>query len=113
MSDSLMPFFWVAIALPILLLLQRWIQTHLHGISLLLTGKPERALYLYAIVLFPGVLLHSPEMWRSRHRAGRQIRGGRHSRCRPSCSWFGIRVAGAWVLWPCVSVPGLRSNCLG
>jgi hypothetical protein len=63
MSDSLMPFFWVAISLPILLLLQRWIQTHLHGLSLLLTGKPERAVYLYAIILFPGVLLHEMSHW--------------------------------------------------
>lgn len=63
MSDSLMPFIWVAISLPILLLLQRWIQTHLHGLSLLVTGKPERAIYLYAIVLFPGVLLHELSHW--------------------------------------------------
>jgi hypothetical protein len=46
-----------------LLLLQRWIQTHLHGLSLLVTGKPERAIYLYAIVLFPGVLLHELSHW--------------------------------------------------
>ena len=58
-----MPFIWVAISLPILLLLQRWIQTHLHGISLLLTGKPGRAIYLYAIILFPGVLLHELSHW--------------------------------------------------
>ena len=58
-----MPFLWVAISLPILLLLQRWIQTHLHGISLLVTGKPERAIYFYAIILFPGVLLHELSHW--------------------------------------------------
>ncbi len=63
MSESLTPFIWVAISLPILLLFQRWIQTHLHGISLLLTGKPERAIYLYAIILFPGVLLHELSHW--------------------------------------------------
>ena len=63
MNSNLMPFIWVAIALPLLLLMQRWIQTHLHGISLLLTGKPERAVYLYAIILFPGVLLHELSHW--------------------------------------------------
>jgi hypothetical protein len=63
MNESLMPIIWVAIALPVLLLLQRWIQTHLHGISLLLTGKPERAMYLYAIILFPGVLIHELSHW--------------------------------------------------
>lgn len=58
-----MPFIWVAISLPILLLLQRWIHTHLHGISLLLTGKLERALILYAIILLPGVFLHELSHW--------------------------------------------------
>ena len=58
-----MPFIWVAIALPVLLMLQRWIQTHLHGISLLVTGKPERAVLLYAVILFPGVLLHELSHW--------------------------------------------------
>jgi hypothetical protein len=58
-----MPFVWVVLAFIILLLLQRWIHTHLHGLSLLLTGKPERAVYLYALVLFPGVLLHELSHW--------------------------------------------------
>jgi hypothetical protein len=59
----MMPFLWVAIALIILLFLQRWIHNHLHGLSLLLTGKPDRAVYLYAIILFPGVLLHELSHW--------------------------------------------------
>lgn len=63
MNDSLTPFIWVALALPILLLMQRWIHTHLHGISLLLMGKSERAVILYAIILFPGVLLHELSHW--------------------------------------------------
>ncbi len=58
-----MPFIWVALALPVLLLMQRWIHTHLHGIALLLMGKPERAVILYAIVLFPGVVLHEVSHW--------------------------------------------------
>lgn len=63
MNTILMPFIWVALALPILLLMQRWIHTHLHGIALLLMGKPERAVILYAIILFPGVLLHEVSHW--------------------------------------------------
>lgn len=63
MLDAMMPFLWVAIALIVLVLLQRWIHTHLHGLSLLLTGKPDRAVYLYAIILFPGVLLHELGHW--------------------------------------------------
>lgn len=63
MNDDLMPFLWVAIIFPVLLICQRWIQTHLHGISLLVTGKPERAYWLYAIILFPGVLIHELSHW--------------------------------------------------
>lgn len=63
MNDALMPFIWVAIALIALVLAQRWIHTHLHGLSLLLTGSPDRAVILYAILLFPGVLLHELSHW--------------------------------------------------
>jgi hypothetical protein len=63
MFDALMPFLWVAFALLVLVLMQRWIHTHLHGLSLLLTGKPDRALYLYAFILLPGVLLHELSHW--------------------------------------------------
>jgi hypothetical protein len=63
MSNALMPFVWVAFALIILLIMQRWIHTHLHGLSLLLMGKPERAVILYAIILLPGVFLHELSHW--------------------------------------------------
>lgn len=58
-----MPFIWTAVALPVLLLLQRWIHTHLLGIALLLTGKLPRAAVLYALVLLPGVFLHELSHW--------------------------------------------------
>lgn len=63
MDINLMPFIWVGLAIPILIILQRWIHAHLHGISLLLLGRPERAVLLYAIILFPGVLLHELSHW--------------------------------------------------
>ena len=63
MSDAIMPFFWVAFAMIILLLMQRWIHAHLHGLSMLLMGKPERAVILYAIILLPGVFLHELSHW--------------------------------------------------
>ena len=63
MSQALTPLFWVIFSLIILLFLQRWIHTHLHGLSLLLMGKPERAVVLYALILFPGVLLHEVSHW--------------------------------------------------
>lgn len=63
MNSPLTPFIWVAIAIPALLLMQRWIRTHLHGISLLLTGSAERAVVFYALILFPGVVLHELSHW--------------------------------------------------
>jgi len=56
MNDALMPLLWAALALICLLFLQRWIHAHLHGVSLLLVGRPEWAVIVYAVVLFPGVL---------------------------------------------------------
>jgi len=63
MSFDLMPFIWVTLAFMILLVLQRWIHAHLHGLSLLISGKPQYAVILYAIVLFPGVVLHEVSHW--------------------------------------------------
>ncbi|MCB8942326.1 MAG: hypothetical protein H6658_00990 [Ardenticatenaceae bacterium] len=63
MSETLAPFIWVVIALPLLLVLQRWIQTHLGGVALLLMGRSDRAVILYAILMFPGVLLHELSHW--------------------------------------------------
>lgn len=58
MSIALMPYFLVAMTLPLLLLAQRWIHRHLHGLAYLVTGNKNWAVVLYAIILFPGVLLH-------------------------------------------------------
>ncbi len=63
MNDLFMPIIWVALTLVTLVLLQRWIHTHLHGLSLLVTGTPDRAVILYAVLLFPGVLLHESSHW--------------------------------------------------
>ena len=63
MSSAITSFLWVAFTLLILLLMQRWIHTHLNGLSLLLLGKPERAVILYAIILLPGVFLHELSHW--------------------------------------------------
>lgn len=63
MNDPFMPFLGVLVALPILLVLQRWIHQHLHGIALLITNKQRYAVILYALILLPGVFLHEASHW--------------------------------------------------
>ncbi len=65
MNDPWMPFLAAAVALLLLVFFQRWIHAHLHGVSLLLTGRAELALAVYAVILFPGVLLHEASHWLS------------------------------------------------
>lgn len=44
--------------LGLLLLADRWLHRHLQGVMFLLTNDAEISLWLYALTLFPGVLLH-------------------------------------------------------
>ncbi len=44
--------------LSLLLIADRWLHRHLQGVMLLITRDQEVALWLYALILFPGVLLH-------------------------------------------------------
>lgn len=53
-----MVLLWLAVALALLVLMDRWIHRHLQGIMLLLTGDTELAAVLYALPLLPGILLH-------------------------------------------------------
>jgi hypothetical protein len=77
MLQLLTPFVWVGLTLPILLLMQRWIHRHLHGLSLLATGKQGWAIVLYALILLPGVLLHELSHWISARLMG--VRTGKFS----------------------------------
>ncbi|MCL4871867.1 MAG: hypothetical protein KJ063_23150 [Anaerolineae bacterium] len=63
MERLLTTLLWFLLSLPLVLLTQRWIHRHLHGVALLLTGKPGWALLLYSLILFPGVLLHELSHW--------------------------------------------------
>lgn len=63
MAEPMMSFFWVAVSLPFLLLLQRWIHRHLRGVAYLLTGNKSWAVLIYALILFPGVVLHELSHW--------------------------------------------------
>ena len=63
MTESLMPIWWVLLSIPILVFVQRWLHRHIHGLAFLITGKRNWAVVLYAIILFPGVLLHEISHW--------------------------------------------------
>jgi hypothetical protein len=49
---------WFLITLFLLVLVQRWVHRHLHGVAYLLTRQPDMALMLYSLPLLPGVALH-------------------------------------------------------
>lgn len=48
----------LALVLVLLYLADHWLHQHLQGVMFLLTNDAEVALWLYALVLFPGVFLH-------------------------------------------------------
>jgi hypothetical protein len=52
------PFLWLAATFLLLALVERWIHRHLQGVALLVAGDREVAVVLYAVPLFPGVVLH-------------------------------------------------------
>jgi hypothetical protein len=49
---------WFLGALVLLVLVQRWVHKHLHGVAYLITGQADMALMLYSLPLLPGVALH-------------------------------------------------------
>lgn len=49
---------WFVGTLLLLVLVQKWVHQHLHGVAFLLTGHADMALTLYALILLPGVALH-------------------------------------------------------
>jgi len=51
-------FLWFLGALLLLVLVQRWVHQHLHGIAYLLSRERDMALLLYSLPLLPGVALH-------------------------------------------------------
>ena len=55
---SISPYVWFVLALLMLVLIQKWIHRHLHGLAYLLTGHADAALMVYALPLLPGVALH-------------------------------------------------------
>ena len=60
---SITPYLWFIATLILLVLVQKWIHKHLHGIAYLISRDAEMALVLYALPLLPGVALHELSHW--------------------------------------------------
>lgn len=71
------PILWAVALFPLLYLCQRWINRHLYGLSLLLTGSQQWSVIAYALVLYPGVVLHELSHWLTAGALG--VRTGRVS----------------------------------
>ncbi len=59
---------WLSLAAVIatlvpLVALEKWIHQHLHGVAYLFTRNKDAAVLLYAVPLFPGVVLHELSHW--------------------------------------------------
>lgn len=63
MSQAFWPYIWVVIALPLLVIIQRWVHRHLCGVMLLLTGSEDWSILGYSMVMLPGVFLHELSHW--------------------------------------------------
>lgn len=57
------PYLWLILSLILLIPLQRWIHRHLQGLLLLLTRNPVLSQGMYALLFFPGVLVHEGSHW--------------------------------------------------
>jgi hypothetical protein len=51
-------FMWFLGTLILLVLVQRWVHQHLHGVAYLISKQADMALVLYSLPLLPGVALH-------------------------------------------------------
>ena len=57
------PLIWLAATLPPLVFMKRWINQHVQGLSFLLVGDNEAAMFLYFVLLLPGILIHELSHW--------------------------------------------------
>ena len=62
-TSPLTPIVWAIAAFPIVWFMERWIHRHLQGLMLVVTGNVNWSILIYAILLFPGVLLHELSHW--------------------------------------------------
>jgi hypothetical protein len=63
MLNDWFPLVALIAILPPLYLMQRWINRHLQGLGLLLTGDTDSAVMIFFLVLLPGIVLHELSHW--------------------------------------------------
>lgn len=63
MLNDWLPLLVLIATLPPLYLMQRWINRHLQGLGLLLTGGSDSATMIYFLALLPGIVLHELSHW--------------------------------------------------
>ena len=54
---------WLTATLVPLFFMKRWINRHVQGLGLLLVGDNEAAMFLYFVLLLPGILIHELSHW--------------------------------------------------
>lgn len=57
------PLVWLMATLVPLFFMKRWINRHTQGLGLLLLGNNDAAMYLYFVLLLPGILIHELSHW--------------------------------------------------
>ncbi len=57
------PLIWLAATLVPLFFMKRWINQHVQGLGLLLVEDNEGAMFLYFVLLLPGILIHELSHW--------------------------------------------------
>ncbi len=57
------PLVWLVVTLVPLFFMKRWINRHLQGLGLLFVGDNEAAMFLYFVLLLPGILIHELSHW--------------------------------------------------
>jgi len=63
LASSWLPLAWLILSLALLLILERWLNRHLQGFLLLVTGNPDWVMYVNFLLLLPGILLHEFSHW--------------------------------------------------
>jgi hypothetical protein len=57
------PLVWLTATLVPLFFMKRWINQHVQGLGLLLAGDNEAAIFLYFVLLLPGIIIHELSHW--------------------------------------------------